>query len=141
MRLDILKALNAGAARAARRVIVTARRRRAAPGQGRALRRDPLAARSTRRCASGKSGIVEIAGEGRFLTVHVPAPQLVIIGAVHISQALAPIAQIAGLDVTIIDPRTAFATPERFPDMTVVAEWPDEALAAAPLDRYTAFCR
>ena len=60
------------------------------------------------------------------------------IGAVHISQALAPIARIAGLDLTIIDPRTAFATPERFPDAPVVAQWPDEALDRAPLDRYTA---
>ena len=60
------------------------------------------------------------------------------IGAVHISQALTPIAKIAGLDVEIIDPRTAFATPERFPDAPVLAEWPDEALDRAPLDRYTA---
>ena len=58
----------------------------------------------------------------------------------HISQALAPIARIAGLDVSIIDPRTAFATPDRFPDTPVVAKWPDEALAEAPLDRYTAIC-
>ena len=58
----------------------------------------------------------------------------------HISQALAPIARIAGLDVTIIDPRTAFATPERFPETPVVAKWPDEALAEAPLDSYTAVC-
>ncbi len=58
----------------------------------------------------------------------------------HISQALAPIARIAGLDVSIIDPRTAFATPERFPDTPVIAEWPDEALLEAPLDRYTAIC-
>jgi len=88
----------------------------------------------------GKSGSVTVAGEDYFLTVHAPSPRLVLIGAVHISQALAPIARIAGLDVTIIDPRTAFATPERFPDTPVIAEWPDEALAAAPLDRYTAIC-
>jgi len=50
------------------------------------------------------------------------------------------VARIAGLDVTIIDPRTAFATPERFPDTPVHAQWPQEALAAAPLDRYTAIC-
>jgi len=62
------------------------------------------------------------------------------IGAVHISQALTPIAKIAGLDVAIIDPRAAFATPDRFPDVPVIAQWPDEALAASPLDRYTAIC-
>ena len=64
---------------------------------------------------TGKSGMEETP-EGRvFLTVHVPPPQLVIIGAVHISQALAPMAKLLGYDVTIVDPRTAFATPERFP--------------------------
>jgi xanthine dehydrogenase accessory factor len=60
------------------------------------------------------------------------------IGAVHISQALAPIARIAGLDVSVIDPRTAFATQERFPETPVIAQWPDEALDRAPLDGYTA---
>ena len=56
----------------------------------------------------------------------------------HISQALAPIARLAGFDVTIIDPRTAFATPERFPGVPLIAEWPDEALKEVPLDAYTA---
>ncbi len=88
----------------------------------------------------GKSGAVTVEGVDYFLTVQTPSPRLTLIGAVHISQALAPIARIAGLDVTIIDPRTAFATPERFPDTPVIAQWPDEALAAAPLDRYTAIC-
>jgi xanthine dehydrogenase accessory factor len=57
---------------------------------------------------------------------------------VHISQALAPMARGLDLDVTVIDPRTAFATPERFPDVPVLAEWPDEALPRIGLDRYTA---
>ena len=74
-----------------------------------------------------------------FLTVHVPPPRLVITGAVHISQALAPMAQLLGYDVTIVDPRTAFATPERFPDVKVIAEWPDVALPPLGIDRYTAF--
>src|SRR5690349_24973428 len=78
--------------------------------------------------------------EGRvFLTVHVPPTRLVITGAVHISQALAPIARILGYDVTIVDPRTAFATKERFPDVPVLAEWPDTALPPLNVDRYTAF--
>jgi len=67
-------------------------------------------------------------------------PRLILIGAVHISQALAPIARLTGLDVEIIDPRTGFATPERFPDTPVIAQWPDEALAHAPPDRYTGIC-
>ena len=74
-----------------------------------------------------------------FLTVHVPPSRLVITGAVHISQALAPIAQILGYDVTIVDPRTAFASIERFPDVKVIAEWPDVALPPLGIDHYTAF--
>ena len=78
--------------------------------------------------------------EGRvFLTVHVPPPRMVITGAVHISQALVPIARIAGYDVTIIDPRTAFATPERFPDVSLFAEWPETVLPKLSIDHYTAF--
>ncbi len=86
----------------------------------------------------GKSGVVTVAGDDYFLTVQAPSPRLTVIGAVHISQALAPMARIAGLDVAIIDPRTAFATPERFPETPVFAQWPDEALAecaARPLHR------
>ena len=93
---------------------------------------DPLAAELEKRLLSGRSGMLE---DGRtFLTVQVPPPRLVVIGAVHISQALAPMARLAGFDVTIIDPRTAFATPERFPDVPLLAEWPEEALKARPLD-------
>jgi xanthine dehydrogenase accessory factor len=83
--------------------------------------------------------MVETADGKVFLTVHVPPPRLVITGAVHISQALAPIAKLLGYDVVIIDPRTAFATPERFPDVKVIAEWPDTALPPLGIDGYTAF--
>jgi xanthine dehydrogenase accessory factor len=78
--------------------------------------------------------------QGRvFLTVHVPPPRLVVTGAVHISQALAPMAKLLGYDVVIVDPRTAFATPERFPDVKLIAEWPDAALPPLAIDGYTAF--
>jgi xanthine dehydrogenase accessory factor len=87
---------------------------------------------------SGRSGQVEADGRNFFLNVHVPPPRLVVIGAVHITQALAPMAAAAGYDMEIIDPRTAFATPERFPHVTVHAEWPDAVLAAHPLDAYSA---
>ena len=87
---------------------------------------------------SGKSGTLEVDGRSLFLNVHVPPPRLVMIGAVHISQALAPMARIAGFDVEIVDPRTAFATPERFPDMALSAEWPEDVLKGRPLDAYTA---
>jgi xanthine dehydrogenase accessory factor len=78
--------------------------------------------------------------QGRvFLTVHVPSPRLIITGAVHISQALAPMAKLVGYDVAIVDPRTAFATPERFPDVQLIAEWPDVALPPLGVDRFSAF--
>lgn len=89
---------------------------------------------------SGKSGMVEAEGRTFFLNVHLPPPRLVIIGAVHISQALAPMAAIAGFDVMIIDPRTAFATPERFGSFELLAEWPQDVLARQPLDPFTALC-
>ena len=97
---------------------------------------DPLAEALAARFRSGRSGMAE---DGvTFLTVHVPPPRLVMIGAVHISQALAPMARLAGFDPLVIDPRTAFATPERFAGVPVIAEWPDEALKEQPLDAYTA---
>lgn len=140
MKLSILSALNAE--RAARRaaIVVTA----VETGAQRLVTADKVAEDPLRdvleaRLRMGKSGMVETA-EGRvFLTVHVPPPRLVMIGAVHISQALAPMARIAGYDATVVDPRTAFATPERFPDVPVIAEWPDVALPRIGVDRYTAF--
>ena len=86
---------------------------------------------------SGKSGPLDRDAPAQFVTVHNPPVRLVLIGAVHISQALAPMAGIAGLDVTVIDPRTAFASPERFPNVKLLSEWPDEALARQPLDAHT----
>jgi len=100
---------------------------------------DPLAAELAEAFRTGKSGTVETPAGKAFINVHVPPVKLVIIGAVHISQALAEIARIAGLDGVIVDPRTAFATPERFPNTRVIAEWPDVALPPLKLDRYTAF--
>jgi xanthine dehydrogenase accessory factor len=140
MQLEILTALNAE--RAARRaaIVVTD----VTTGSQRLVKaadigRDPLKAELAEHLRRGKSGMVESA-EGRvFLTVYVPAPQLVITGAVHISQALAPIGRLLGYDVTIVDPRTAFASIERFPDVKVIAEWPDQALPPLGIDHYTAF--
>jgi xanthine dehydrogenase accessory factor len=87
---------------------------------------------------TGRSGLVEIGARSLFLNVHLPNPRLVVIGAVHISQALAPMAKIAGYPVEIIDPRSAFATPERFPEIVLHAGWPEDVLARQPLDAYTA---
>jgi len=140
MKLDVLSTLNAE--RAARRaaIVVTAIEGGAQRlVKAEAIAADPLADVLRERLRTGKSGMAETP-EGRlFLTVHVPPPRLVAVGAVHISQALAPIARLVGYDVTIVDPRTAFATPERFPDVPVIAEWPDAALPRLGIDRYTAF--
>jgi len=87
---------------------------------------------------TGRSGSVTVEGQSYFLNAHLPHPRLVVIGAVHISQALAPMARIAGYPVEIIDPRTAFATKDRFPDTPLHAEWPEDVLKCQPLDGYTA---
>lgn len=141
MRTETLEILNAE--RAARRatILVTD----LADGTQRLVREaeiaaDPLAEALSKHLAAGKSGLVEVGGRQTFLTVQVPPVRLVVIGAVHISQAMAPM--VAGLDLalTVIDPRTAFASPERFPGVELVAEWPDAALGGRvpPLDRYCA---
>ncbi len=139
MDLQLLAALNAE--RAARRatILVTD----VGSGRQRLVREaeasaDPIAAVLEGRFRSGKSGLVEMEGQSVFLTVQVPPARAIVVGAVHISQALAPMARGLDLDVTIIDPRTAFATPERFPDVPVLTEWPDTALPRLGLDRYTA---
>jgi xanthine dehydrogenase accessory factor len=140
MRLDILRELNAE--RAARRAVILVTE--VASGAERLVKAkdapgDPLAEVIAKRLRSGTSGMEETPQGKFFLTVHVPPPRLVITGAVHISQALAPIGKLVGYDVIIVDPRTAFATPERFPDVKLIAEWPDTALPPLNIDRYTAF--
>jgi len=140
LRLDILNALNEE--RAARRAVIVVTNQDSGAQRlvkGTDIRNDPLKDVLEKHLRSAKSGIEETP-EGRvFLTVHVPSPKLVITGAVHISQALAPMGQLLGYDVTIVDPRTAFASIERFPDVKVIAEWPDVALPPIGIDRYTAF--
>jgi xanthine dehydrogenase accessory factor len=101
--------------------------------------RDPLAAELSKQLRMGKSATIEVDGQKLFLNVYAPTAKLVIVGAVHISQALAPLARSLGYDVTVVDPRTAFASPERFPDVPLIAEWPDVALPPLNIDHYTAF--
>jgi xanthine dehydrogenase accessory factor len=83
---------------------------------------------------------VEMALDGRtcFIQVHNPAPRLLIIGAVHISQSLAPMAAMAGYAVTVVDPRRSFATEDRFPGVTLSGDWPDEAMEKLAPDARTA---
>jgi len=140
VKIEILRELNAE--RAARRpvIIVTD----TADGAQRLVKAkdiaaDPLRAELSKQLRMGKSGNVEVAGKKLFLNVYAPTAKLVIVGAVHISQALAPLARALDYDVTIVDPRTAFASPERFPDVPLIAEWPDVALPPLDIDHYTAF--
>ncbi|MCG6207192.1 XdhC family protein [Rhodopseudomonas sp. HC1] len=140
MKFETLQQLNAE--RAARRpaIVVTD----TATGEQRLVKAagiaaDPLAAELSKQLRMGKSATIEVDGRKLFLNVYAPTAKLVIVGAVHISQALAPLARSLGYDVTVVDPRTAFASPERFPDVPLIAEWPDVALPPLNVDRYTAF--
>ena len=92
---------------------------------GEALRRD-------------RSTAVDTSRGRAFLQVFNPPLRLIVIGAVHIAQALAPMAALAGYHVTVVDPRRAFATDDRFPEVAMRTDWPDEALAALAPDRRTA---
>jgi xanthine dehydrogenase accessory factor len=105
---------------------------------------DPFSDQTAIGCAAARaaradlSAPTEIGGRTWFLEVYNPSLELVVIGAVHIAQALVPMARLAGYDVLVIDPRTAFATADRFPETTLSHDWPDEALARAPLGPRTA---
>lgn len=85
-----------------------------------------------------RSATVDTVAGPVFIQVFNPPLRLLIVGAVHIAQALAPLAVLAGYDVTVIDPRRSFASDARFPDVSVVGDWPDEALEALKPDHRTA---
>jgi xanthine dehydrogenase accessory factor len=85
-----------------------------------------------------RSGTLESAAGLLFIEVWNPKPRLLVIGAVHTAQELVPLARAAGYEVTVIDPRTAFSTPARFPDTTLLHDWPNEAMATLAPDRRTA---
>lgn len=140
MKLSVLSALNA--ARAARKaaVVITD----TASGEQRlvledGIASDPLKDELASAVRKGKSLTIEVEGKSLFLTVQVPPARMVIVGAVHISQELIPMARAIGYDPVVIDPRTAFASPERFPGTTIHAVWPQDILPSLAVDRYTAF--
>jgi xanthine dehydrogenase accessory factor len=91
-----------------------------------------------RALAEDKNQTVETAEGPVFVEVFNPRLRCIIVGAVHIAQPLARMAALAGYIVTVVDPRTAFATDERFPGIEVSTEWPDEALEKLKLNRRTA---
>ncbi len=86
----------------------------------------------------GRSETIDIGGQKIFLNVYVPPPRLIIVGAVHIAQTLAPMATMLEFDVTVVDPRGAWATSARFPGVKVIKEWADEAFQEMGLDVSTA---
>jgi xanthine dehydrogenase accessory factor len=140
MRLDLLAELNSARAERRAACVLTD----LASGEQRLVLEpeasDPFADEIRSAFASGKSRTSQNAdGASFFLNVHVPSPRLVVLGAVHVSQTLAPMAAALGYAVTVLDPRTAFAAPERFPGVDLVAEWPDVALPRLGLDPFTAF--
>jgi xanthine dehydrogenase accessory factor len=115
-------------------------------GEQRIIRRDEIGAETPAPLAEAleegfrtdKSRTVEAGGREVFINVYNPALCLIIVGAVHIAQALAPMAEQAGYDVVIVDPRTAFATVQRFERERLDTRWPDVALPEIGLDTRTA---
>ena len=97
-----------------------------------------VVAAARRALGIGRSETVELGSQRIFLNVYVPPPRLIIVGAVHIAQSLAPIASMMDFDVTVVDPRRAFATDSRFPGVKVMQEWADEAFEKMGLDGSTA---
>ena len=87
---------------------------------------------------TGESGVHKLPEGEYFVHIYNPRLRLIVIGAVHIAQALLPIARAAGYDVAVIDPRGAFATADRFPDIKLHTEWPDEVMPKIGLDHQTA---
>ena len=144
MKIETLKAVKE--ARTARRAVALATRlgdaaegliyRDRADGE---LAKDGAIVAAARRAMDiGKSETVEIGGQKVFLNVYVPPARLIIVGAVHIAQALAPMATMLDFDVTVVDPRGAWATTQRFPGVKVIKDWADEAFQAMGLDSSTA---
>ena len=97
-----------------------------------------LVSAARRAMAIGRSETIDLGGQKIFLNVYVPPPRLIIVGAVHIAQTLAPMAAMLDFDVTVVDPRGAWATSARFPGVKVIQDWADEAFQAMGLDVSTA---
>ena len=134
---DTLAALTA--ARAAKRPVVLATQ---VPGGAQLLPAPDAPARLAEAAARAldrdESGTVTLDGAEWFLNVYNPPMRLIVVGAVHIAQALVPMAAQLGLAVVVVDPRRSFASDERFPNVTVMTDWPDEALDALAPDSRTA---
>ena len=137
MKRDTLKALIAARTSGKGAVLAT----RLDTGEARLVdsgAKDALAVAARAAATRDQSATVDIEGAAWFLNVFNAPPKLYIVGAVHIAQPLSQMAALSAFDVTVIDPRTAFATNDRFPNLHLITAWPDEALADLPLDGRTA---
>jgi xanthine dehydrogenase accessory factor len=135
---ETLAALDA-ARRAGRPIVLGTR----LPDGEQRLLPDPSAAGTLNEAANAaladdETRTVEVDGTDWFLHVYNPPLRLIVVGAVHIAQALVPFAAATGFAVTVVDPRRAFATDERFPNVAVSTEWPDEAMEKLRPDVRTA---
>ncbi len=112
-----------------------------ATGQQRLIARDDVQADEALQHAFrfDKSGVETTETGERFITIHNPPLRIVITGAVLIAQSLVPMAKAAGYDIWIVDPRGAFASDARFPDVQLHADWPDDVIPKIGLDQRTAF--
>ena len=93
---------------------------------------------AVRAARSGRSSVVRSNGEAWFVQAHAPRTRLILVGAVHVAQALAPLAATLGMAVTVVDPRSGFATVERFPGVALIDQWPEQAFSTLELDRHSA---
>jgi xanthine dehydrogenase accessory factor len=135
---ELLAALTA--ARSAKRPVVVATK---LPGGSQLLLPDPaaspeLAAAAARALDRDQSDTVKLSDGEWFLQAYNPPLRLIVVGAVHIAQALVPMAAQLGLAVVVVDPRRSFATDARFPNVTVMTDWPDEAMDVLAPDSRTA---
>jgi xanthine dehydrogenase accessory factor len=136
MRKDTLKALLEARKQRAAAVLVTP----LGGGDEELVTRDalgedhPQASELAECFRTGRSKVVETQGGELFLQAFLPAPRLMIIGATHIGQVLVRLSREVGVEPFVIDPRTAFATEERFSDVDIITEWPGEAFGKLGLD-------
>lgn len=106
--------------------------------EGAGEERGELVALARRALREDRSGTQSVEGRNLFLQAFNPPLRMVIVGAVHIAQPLSRMAALAGFEVHLVDPRTAFGSDVRFPGVEIATDWPDEALRRLAPDRRTA---
>ena len=126
------------AAREAKRPVVLATRLATGEQLLLPIEGSPLTEAADRALLRDEAATVSVGNEEWFLHPYSPPVRLIVVGAMHIAQALVPMAAHLGVEVIVIDPRRSFATSERFPNVTLNGEWPDDAMDALRPDSRTA---